>query len=173
MKNSIIKPILSSIAFFTIGFFIAKSYFNPPNSIVITPPTKLLSYTVPSADAHTMAVAFRKRTNLCPGSSTTPSSNDLKAGFFELSDTSVYDLVNAINIIKNRAGSSTPPKFFRVIYGIDSKSNQTKLIVAGLDKSNNEDTNSIQIIDGHVPCPVLCDINNSAVIMGFRRDPCN
>ncbi len=175
MKTSPLLFSVIAIAFLGLGFFISKKIYSPPaNSIVITNPSdRLLSTPQSLENAHKMTVAFRKEANLCGSSSTSSTSDSLKAGFFEITDSAIYDLASAINIIKNNVPSTTPtPTHFRVIYGLDERTTDLKLIVAGLDSLNKENTNLIYVIDNYVHCPVLCDINGSSIILGRAGDAC-
>lgn len=167
--------ILFSLALLFAGIFIGKYLFTPSANSIVINPTKTLMLQTNTPSAHEMVVRFRTTSKLCDPS-TLSCPDNIKAGFFELQDSTIYDLVSAVNIIKNRTGTATTPAptFFRVFFG-NEKDGSTKLIVAGLDKSNKELTGNIQIINGKLPCPVLCDINSSDILNGNAstgQSPC-
>ncbi len=168
-KNNVILLLVGLLVGSSVGFLIAKKKYEPSATSVLIETANTMFYTgANNDDAHQMSVRFRNQAGFCAASATCPGY--AKTGLFEFSANTLYDLVSAVNTIKNEVSiSRTPappqPPFFRAIFGVDASGN-TRLIVVGLNATNAEYGNFIKIIDGHLPCPTMCDINGSNIIMG-------
>ncbi len=117
--------------------------------------------------AHLLSVQYRKNAGLC----TDPSKCSSKEGIFELSPNSITDISSAIKKIQDSLTANrvtTMPSFYRFYMGVDTGGStpKTKLIVVGLKSDNTEYDTYIEIIDGHLPCPTMCDVNGSKIFMG-------
>jgi hypothetical protein len=168
-KKDVIFMLLGILTSGSLGFLIAKRQYEPTATSVVIETANTILYTPTSNDnAHLMSVRFRNQAGFCATTANCPGYS--KTGLFEFSAGTLYDLVSAVNTIKNEVCASTSPPsaeppFYRAIFGIDA-SGKSRLIVTGLNATNAEYGNFIKIIDGHLPCPTMCDINISNIIMG-------
>lgn len=171
-KKLIFLPI--AVILLLLGIYIGKVLYAPKaNSIIINPKNTTFFNPTTLDDAHTMVLRFRNASGLCPIESS--CSSLLKAGFFELNESTVNDLASAVNTIKRDVSSATgkAPASYRVVFAMDSQG-KTRLIVVGLeDRTLLELTAYSKIIDGGLPCPLVCDVRSSSIIMGPQNNACN
>lgn len=164
----------SAVIFSLLGLYTGKLLYAPKaNSIFIDPAKTIFFNPTTLDDAHSMVLRFRNASGLCPIESS--CSSLLKAGFFELNEATVNDLASAVNTIKREvtAATSKAPASYRVVFAMDSQG-KTRLIVVGLeDRTLVELTAYSKIIDGGLPCPLVCDVRNSSIIMGPQNNACN
>ena len=140
---------------------------------------QLQSTPVSSNDAHKMVVKFKQDAGYCTPTPPPYEIDSLKlasVGVFEFTSNTLDDLKQAASAI---SGSYSDVAKFRAIFGSENGTSGkpvTRLILVGLDNSGIEKTASIHLIEGTLPCPLLCDIEKSSIIMGnagTREDICN
>lgn len=151
--NQIIVPVVAAACGIAAGIFIQSELLTPRPTGRFIPGTQV--------DAHRMSVKFRTSAGYCPDSY---CAN--KEGLFELTENGINDMQAAMLDIKSR--TSTAPKSYRFIFGEDTITRKTKLIMVPLDASNMESFGEglIRLLDEGLPCPRFCDIQRSKVIMG-------
>lgn len=151
------KLLFPTIAFAGIlaGMLVHKSLFSSPE-----PPLAAATGEITPDAAHRMSVAFRTSTGQCQDAGCTSTE-----GIFELSEQTISGLLTAMADIKSKA--SKTPSSYRCIMGKNG-SNQTVLMMVPLDSYGNESLgdNLIRQVSGALPCPTLCDMSKSKVVMG-------
>ena len=112
-------------------------------------------------DAHTYSVNFRNNVKYCNN----PSYYE-KSGFFEVSEQGIENLLTAIRSIKSQF-ATRPPQYYRCILGREGVGNTFVMVVALDDNGYEYQTDKFMSkIGGSIPCPTMCDINKSRIIMG-------
>ena len=147
-----------------IGMFAHSTLFSRPDS-----PTDMYYTTITPSDAHTMSATFRNTAGYCL------SGCKSKEGIFDLTEQTIQGLSEAMEDIKKNA--SRTPEGYRCIFGEDKKG-ETVIMLVPIDKSRNETlgSNLIRQVAGTLPCPTMCDIQKSGVVMGdikAGQDCCN
>lgn len=149
--------ILSSLS---IGFFVSKHlYANGIQNNQLEP-----------TDAHNYSARFRSNAGYCENS----SANE-KSGYFDISEQTATDLLNQIREIKAQFGGEKP-NYYRCIFGQDESKN-TFIMVVATDNSGYEFQTKkfMRKVQGVLPCPTMCEINKSSIIMGqpnLGQGPC-
>lgn len=148
-----------------LGILTHKSLISNPE-----PPQATNFSTVSQKEAHEMSVRHRLNAGYCLSGD---CSN--KEGIFDLSETTISGLESAMQDIKAKLG--TAPSSYRCIFSENSKG-ETILLLVPLDKNRYETHGEpfLRKIHGTLPCPTLCDINKSKVVMGNKtngEDCCN
>lgn len=154
MKSSLFSTIFKVFLGALLGF-LAAHFLNKPigNSNIF--------FRKPSNDTEPQLLSsnFRKAAGYCGNTSAT--------NHFELTYAMITDLKNAADQIEKEL--TTKPAKYRFIYGkTDANAPVTndatfRIIVVGVDRSNNEITSNIKITDGGLPCPIYCDRSSQIV----------
>lgn len=149
------------------GMLIHKTMFSNPEPLQAAPGF----YTISAADAHAYSARYRNDANYC-GSGSCKS----KEGIFDLSELTIYGLSQAVEDIKAKTAGKQPVGY-RCVFGQDP-SGETVIIVVGTDINRNEYGSDMYMrrVNGTLPCPTLCDITKSKVVMGDPakgQDCCN
>lgn len=137
------------------GMLVHKSLFSSPE-----PPFFMATGEISPDEAHKMSVAFRAASGQCQNEGCNSSE-----GIFELSEQTISGLLTAMAEIKSKA--SKAPSSYRCIMGKNAN-NQTILMMVPLDSYGNESLgdNLIRQVSGSLPCPTLCDMSKSKIVMG-------
>jgi hypothetical protein len=165
MKKLII-PIVAAVSLMS-GMLIHKTLLSSPEPL----PGTMGFFNITPAEAHAHSARFRQDANYC-------GSGDCKSkeGIFDLSELTVYGLSQAVDDIKAKTAGKQPSGY-RCIFGQDGNG-ETVIIVVGTDINRNEYGTEAYMrrVNGTLPCPTLCDINKSKVVMGDPlkgQDCCN
>lgn len=137
------------------GMFVHNSLFSHPEPVPFMSTNELTA-----EDAHKMSVAFRTSAGYCQSGNCSSTE-----GIFDLSEQTVSGMLSAMAEIK--ASAEKAPYSYRCIFGKNIK-NETIIMMVPLDANRNEmlGKNMIQKVAGTLPCPTLCDITKSVVVMG-------
>ncbi len=89
-----------------------------------------------------------------------------KEGIFDITELTIDGLSAAVENIKSK-NSSNLPSSYRCIFGQD-ENGETIIMVVGLDKNRYEFSTASYMfkISGTLPCPTLCDMSKSKIVMG-------
>ena len=151
------KLIFPLIAFGGIvaGMLVHKSLFSSPE-----PPFFQATNELTLDAAHKMSVAFRTSAGYCQEGDCTSTE-----GIFDVTEQTISGLLSAMAEIKSKA--SKAPSSYRCIFGKNSN-NETIIMMVPLDANRNETLgdNLIRKVSGTLPCPTLCDMSKSKVVMG-------
>jgi hypothetical protein len=111
--------------------------------------------------AHTYSVKYRNTANYCG-----INNGSNKEGIFDISELTIDGLSAAVEQIKSSNGGKVPASY-RCIFGED-ESGETIIMVVGLDQNRYEYQNASYMykIAGTLPCPTLCDLSKSSIVMG-------
>lgn len=112
--------------------------------------------------AHALSARYRNYANYCGVNNSCTS----KEGIFDITELTIDGLSAAVENIKAK-NSSNPPSSYRCIFGQDENA-ETIIMVVGLDKNRYEFSTASYMfkISGTLPCPTLCDMSKSKIVMG-------
>lgn len=164
--NKILLSVVAAVSL-TGGMLIHKTLLSNPEPLQATPSF----FPITPAEAHSYSVRFRQEANYC-------NSGDCKSkeGVFDLSELTIYGLAKAVDDIKSKTAGKQPAGY-RCVFGQDLNG-ETVILVVGTDVNRNEYGTEAYMrrVNGTLPCPTLCDLYKSKVVMGDPakgQDCCN